>query len=151
MLLFPIEWPISCLLISSYSQAQVELGDPPPCFYSQAHLGKIRHHVRYKSPCDCFLPLRLTSMFIGVCLQLHITLYTQSQLPSSFSTHITNFQILFSPLLSPFFSYLLSSATSFPVTFPFDITKTRLQIQGQLGKGRTPYRGMFKTVLGIGT
>ena len=39
---------------------------------------------------------------------------------------------------------------SVSVTFPIDITKTRLQIQGQFAKGRLPYRGMLKTAFGIG-
>ena len=36
------------------------------------------------------------------------------------------------------------------VTFPLDITKTRLQLQGQLGSKSSPYRGMFRTAIGIG-
>jgi len=39
---------------------------------------------------------------------------------------------------------------SVSVTFPLDITKTRLQIQGQFVTGRLPYRGMLKTAFGIG-
>ena len=41
------------------------------------------------------------------------------------------------------------------VTFPLDITKTRLQIQGEHASATTKirrraYRGMFKTAAGIG-
>ena len=40
------------------------------------------------------------------------------------------------------------------VTYPLDITKTRLQIQGEHASvekfGRTKYRGMVKTAAGIG-
>lgn len=35
------------------------------------------------------------------------------------------------------------------VTFPFDITKTRLQLQNQLGSKNSLYRGMFRTAIGI--
>ena len=42
------------------------------------------------------------------------------------------------------------------MTFPLDITKTRLQIQGEKaslvsGSKVQPYRGMLKTAYGIGT
>ncbi|XP_014774018.1 mitochondrial uncoupling protein 4 isoform X2 [Octopus bimaculoides] len=55
------------------------------------------------------------------------------------------------------FKYLLSSASAVvaeTVTYPLDLTKTRLQIQGELaskssnGKAN-PYRGMIKTAVGI--
>ena len=51
--------------------------------------------------------------------------------------------------------YILNeSASSGPyltivVTFPLDITKTRLQLQNQLGSKNSPYRGMFRTAIGI--
>ena len=37
------------------------------------------------------------------------------------------------------------------VTYPLDLTKTRLQIQGELasGGGQGQYRGMIRTALGI--
>lgn len=39
-------------------------------------------------------------------------------------------------------------------TYPLDITKTRLQIQGEVGHGTTvvssPHRGMLRTAYGIG-
>ena len=42
----------------------------------------------------------------------------------------------------------------FIVTYPLDITKTRLQIQGEHASGSTlgklKYRGMVKTAAGIG-
>merc|ERR1719175_17524 len=36
-------------------------------------------------------------------------------------------------------------------TYPLDLTKTRLQIHGELasGSGSVQYRGMFKTALGV--
>lgn len=57
--------------------------------------------------------------------------------------------------VSPSFCFFLSSSLS--ATFPLDLTKTRLQIQGEaalarLGDGATesaPYRGMVRTALGI--
>lgn len=39
------------------------------------------------------------------------------------------------------------------VTYPLDLTKTRLQIQGEKGLSGTaavPYRGMIRTATGIG-
>ena len=59
--------------------------------------------------------------------------------------------------LDPF----LSNLFLFPliqVTFPLDITKTRLQVQGEVaahlaeksGKKPPPYRGMIRTAIGIG-
>ena len=46
---------------------------------------------------------------------------------------------------------------SFQVTFPLDITKTRLQIQGERAStvhstttANVPYRGMVRTAVGIG-
>ncbi|XP_065910309.1 mitochondrial uncoupling protein 4-like [Dysidea avara] len=44
---------------------------------------------------------------------------------------------------------IASSTVAESVTFPLDITKTRLQLQGQLGNKKAPYRGMFRTALGI--
>lgn len=40
---------------------------------------------------------------------------------------------------------------SFQVTYPLDLTKTRLQIQGELSTNGKPteYRGMLKTAVGI--
>lgn len=43
----------------------------------------------------------------------------------------------------------------FTVTYPLDLTKTRLQIQGEQAtkvelSTHQPYRGMIKTVIGIG-
>ncbi|XP_060522015.1 mitochondrial uncoupling protein 4 isoform X2 [Cylas formicarius] len=39
------------------------------------------------------------------------------------------------------------------ITYPLDLIKTRLQIQGELNKNgeKVPYRGMFQTAVGIGT
>ena len=57
--------------------------------------------------------------------------------------------------------YALFLCIVYAVTFPLDITKTRLQIQGQreqsLAKGqngqstRPAYRGMLRTLIGIST
>lgn len=57
--------------------------------------------------------------------------------------------------VSPSFCFFLSLLLS--ATFPLDLTKTRLQIQGEaalarLGDGAAesaPYRGMVRTALGI--
>lgn len=56
-----------------------------------------------------------------------------------------------------FFKYLLSSTAAVvaeTVTYPLDLTKTRLQIQGEQAtklelSTHQPYRGMIKTVIGI--
>ena len=50
------------------------------------------------------------------------------------------------------YKYALSAAAATvaeTVTFPLDLTKTRLQIQGEGAPNPTAYRGMLKTALGI--
>ena len=39
---------------------------------------------------------------------------------------------------------------SIPVTFPLDLLKTRLQVQGELSKRGVTYRGTVGTAFGIG-
>ncbi|XP_043209097.1 mitochondrial uncoupling protein 4-like isoform X2 [Amphibalanus amphitrite] len=50
------------------------------------------------------------------------------------------------------FKYLLSciaaSCAEF-ATYPLDLTKTRLQIQGESADSKVPYRGLFRTGLGV--
>jgi len=46
---------------------------------------------------------------------------------------------------------VMAASVAESVTYPLDLTKTRLQLQGEVASGDTPlkYRGMFRTALGI--
>ena len=50
---------------------------------------------------------------------------------------------------------MINGLSFFPVTYPLDLTKTRLQIQGEGGVVKVlpshHYRGMLRTAYGIGT
>ena len=68
-----------------------------------------------------------------------------------------SFLELTEPLFNIMFDLLINIHFIFLVTFPLDITKTRLQIQGERASTvsstsvtNVPYRGMVRTAVGIG-
>lgn len=78
-------------------------------------------------------------------------------------THVVQTEVLVAPIRKPFVdsllcTYIVSVAAAYVAefaTYPLDLTKTRLQIQGELANKTdrklisAPHRGMLKTALGI--